>query len=257
MTLISRPAKSMNPTFEAARLLRVLVAYFMLFATFALVALRVPVSDHFLPAFFSAWIGACVGIALVYLFSRGPDDNWTLWKVIAGGMTLDVLCNFSALNLLSATGVLRLVLIGFGNLGILAAAIGIGLLVARGLKQPNYLIMAAIVGAVTDIFSVYLGPSKHLITSEVFPYVAYQWGLIGQGDILPCVGAGDFIFMTLYFAGARRFGLNARKTYVAMCVALAIGYLSLLVSPNGIPALPFMAVLLLLVHGRELKAQMK
>ena len=115
--------------------------------------------------------------------------------------------------------------------------------------------MAAIVG-VTDIFSVYAGPSKHIISSQAFLYFSYQWGVLGEG-VIPCVGAGDFIFLSLYFAGARRFGLNERKTLVAMIAAFGIGFLTLLVSPSGIPALPFMAALLLVVHGRELKAQMK
>ena len=128
---------------------------------------------------------------------------------------------------------------------------GLGWLVSRGLKKPSYLITAAVVGALTDIFSVYMGPSKLVLSSDVFPYVSYQWGLAGQG-VMPCVGAGDFIFLCLFFAGARRFGLDDRKTFWAMTVAFGLGFLSIAFSPMGVPALPFMAALLLLVHWREL-----
>jgi len=113
--------------------------------------------------------------------------------------------------------------------------------------------MAAVVGAVTDLFSVYAGPTKHLVKTSVFPYVSYQWGLIGNGGIFPCVGMGDFIFLVLYFAGVRKFGLDQKKTLMAMAGAIVVGFLSILVSPRGVPALPFMSVGLLLVNMRALK----
>src|SRR5687768_8091572 len=100
-------AENMNPYSETARLVRVLLAYFILFGVFAVASLLVPIGDNFLIPCLSAWIGACVGIALVYNFSRGPDDNWTLWKLIAGGMALDLLCNFTALGLVFDNPALR------------------------------------------------------------------------------------------------------------------------------------------------------
>ena len=249
----------MQTSFDATQFKRALLAYFVLFAAFGIAAARMPLREDLLPSFLTAWFGACVGIALVYLLSRVPDKSNTLLGLVLGGLFADGVCNFvvaKAGN--NAPESLRLPLIAFGNLGLIAAAVGLGVLVARGLQKPNYLIMAAIVGAVTDIFSVYAGPSKAIIASpSVFPYVSYQWGVIGQGAVISCVGAGDFIFLALYFAGTRRFGLNDRKTFVAMSAAFALGFLSLLFSPRGIPALPFMAIMLLLVHGPALKAQMR
>ena len=249
----------MQTSFDATQFKRALLAYFVLFAAFGIAAARMPLREDLLPSFFTAWLGACVGIALVYLLSRVPDATNTLCSLIIGGLFVDVACNFAVMKAGdNAPESLRLPLIAIGNLGIIAAAVGMGVLVARGLQKPNYLIMAAIVGAVTDVFSVYAGPSKHVLDSGVvFPYVSYQWGVVGQGGVISCVGAGDFIFLALYFAGARRFGLNERKTFVAMSAAFALGFLSLLFSPRGIPALPFMATMLLLVHGPALKAQMR
>jgi hypothetical protein len=195
-------------------------------------------------------------MALVWLFSNGKTDDKSLITIIISGVIVDLAFNFVAMRFFEAK-VLWTALIGVGNLGVLLAALGVGLLVGRGLQKPNYLVMAAIVGAITDIFSVYAGPSKHLLGSAAFPYVAFQWGLVGQGGVFPMVGAGDFIFLTLYFYGARKFGLDDRKTFAAMIVAFAVGFLSLLFSPTGIPALPFMSLALLLVHGRELKAKMR
>jgi len=212
----------------------------------------------------TAWLGASVAIALVFLFGRAQEvaDSQNQWlPFLLGGIVVDIVCNFAAMKLMrdagenAAQGVLPLALVATANLGILIAATSAGLLVAKGLKEPRYLVMAAIVGAVTDIFSVYAGPSKQVLSSDVFPYVGYQWGVWSQG-VIPCVGAGDFIFLSLYFAGARRFDLSERKTFLAMIAAFGLGFLSLAFTSSGIPALPFMATLLLLVHARELKRQM-
>jgi hypothetical protein len=243
----------MNPTSQATRLLRALLLYFVLFAIFAVLAWTVPYSDNVLPPFLSVCTGACVGAMLTYLFSRGPDDNWTLWRLVAGGMALDVVCNSVAQRSAAGPQALRLSLIAFGNLGVLAAAIGIALLVARGMKKPNYLIVAAIAGAVADLVSVFAGPSKLTLDSDLFPYVSYHWGQIGRGGVGPMVGAGDFIFLAIYFSGARRFGLNERKTLLAMFAALVVGFSFSAFGDIALPAVPFMALALLLVHRSELR----
>lgn len=249
----------MNRFAHAEKLGVALLAYIAFFALFAALALRISLSENYALLFFSAWFGACVGIVLVFFFSRSSDVPGLLCFQILIGIALDVSCNFAAgkLGEDAATETSRLALVAFANIGLIVAATSLGLLVARGLRRPDYLIMAAIVGALTDIFSVYAGPSKHILSSATFPYVSYQWGVIGQGGVIPCVGAGDFVFLALYFYGVRRFGLDDRKTLVAMAAAFALGYLALLLSPGGIPALPFMSALLLAVHGRELKLQMR
>lgn len=235
----------------------VLLLYFAAFFLFVFLARDVKLSvdtGQITFALLSAWIGALFGIALVFLWSRISQDNRSLLILVASGMAIDVLCNGIAAQLegAQANGVLWLWLIALGNLGVLAAATGVGLVLARGLRKPNYLVVAALAGALADIASVYFGPSKHLALTAAFPYVAYQWGVFGQG-VIPCVGAGDFLFLSLFFSGVRRFGLNDRKTLMAMSIAFGLGFASLIFNPKGIPALPFMAALLLLAHGRELK----
>jgi hypothetical protein len=235
-----------------------LLAYLSCFLFLAALAQRLPLSERFFPQFWTAWFGAVIGIWLVFLFSRDADEPQRLRWRIFGGIGVDIVCNrVAAMVPPGQEGVLQWLFLALGNLGMMAVAIAAGILVARGLQKPNYLIMAAIVGAVTDIFSVYSGPSKFTMNSSVFPYVSYQWGVVGQGGTIPIIGAGDFIFLALYFAGTRRFHLSETKTFVAMCAAFGVGFLSILVIPQGVPALPFMAMMLLLVHGRALNAQMR
>ena len=265
------------------RALAALAIYYVLFFVFAWIA-RSDISERIVAAsgwtppamllpIVTAWLGASVGITVVFLFSKwqekpsSADDKDApvagnqsqvsqLIRFLLGGIIVDIACNYAAMKWLGTpgeSGVLQLALMATANLGILTAATSAGILVARGLREPRYLVMAAIVGAITDIFSVYAGPSKQVVSSDVFPYLGYQWGVFGQG-VIPCVGAGDFIFLSLYFVGARRFGLSERKTFMAMIAAFGLGFVSLVLTGAAIPALPFMATLLLLVHARQLKA---
>jgi hypothetical protein len=66
---------------------------------------------------------------------------------------------------------------------------------------------------------------------------------------------GDFIFLVLYFAGVRKFGLSQKRTFLAMGAAFIVGFLSTLISPHGVPALPFMSFALLAVNLGSLKQQ--
>lgn len=247
----------MHRLFTMVRFCAPFLCYLLCFLSFGTVAALLPLSDSFYPMFWTAWCGAIMGIWLVFLYSRNADNPTRLRWMIAAGIVVDLTCNRMAVMLTESNSLPYLFFLALGNSGVLAAAIGAGVIVARGLQKPNYLIMAAIVGAVTDIFSVYAGPSKATLSSEIFPYVSYQWGVIGKGGAIPIIGAGDFIFLALYFSGARRFHLPETKTFVAMCAAFGIGFLSLLVLEQGVPALPFMATFLLLVHGRELQNQMR
>lgn len=202
----------------------------------------------------TAWLGAIFGIVFTYWFSTYSEIRILLRFAIIG-LLVDVAFNFAATHLL-ASHALTWFLIALANIGVLLIAAALGVLIARGLKRPSYLMMAVIVGALTDIFSVYAGPSNQVIGSSYFPYLSFQWPAIGRG-IIPCVGAGDFIFLALFFAGSRRFRLDSRKTLLAMIIAIGVGFFSLLIIPRGVPALPFMAVFLLLVHGSELKKRMR
>lgn len=255
-------------TISTRQLWRLLIFYFLAFFACALISQgflsfwKPPGFDGSLPSLIlpllSAWLGASIAIAIVFAVSKKRSasqiNNRELLVFLGGGMLLDFAFNFTALKLAAGQSPSTPAALGataIANLGVLATAIALGWLVARGLKKPSYLLTAAVVGALTDIYSVYFGPSKQVLSSAVFPYVGFQWGIFGQG-VIPCVGAGDFVFLALFFVGVRRFGLNDSKTLIAMIAAFGLGFLSLVLSPKGIPALPFMTALLLLVHGREL-----
>ena len=245
----------------------VLLTYALLYTCFAVGSSLVPVvvGKSALSPGDKAWLalsaiaGAFVAIYLIFFFTGIKLEWQTSWKryglLFILGSAVDGISNY--LTHSSWLGVpnhaLILVLTGVANVGMLFAAVGIGLIVAQGMRQVNYLVMAAIVAAATDIISVFMGPTKHLITTDAFAYLSFQWGILGLGDISPIIGMGDFIFLALFFTGVRKFGWAAHKTLYAMCFALAIGLLSTLYGPRALPALPFMAVALLITHVNDIK----
>lgn len=245
----------------------VLLAYSFFYTCFAIGAAHSPVivNGAALTAGTKAWlgfsaiIGAIVATCFIFFFSSIHGDWQRSWKrygmLFIGGSIIDIAANYAAhpsrLGVLDHT--LIITLIGLANLGMLFAAVGIGLIVAQGMREVNYLLMAAVVAALTDIVSVFMGPTKHLITTDVFDYLSFQWGILGLGNISPIIGMGDFVFLTLFFTGARKFGWDARKTLGAMCCALAVGLLATLYGPRALPALPFMAMALLVVHAGDIK----
>ncbi len=233
---------------------RALKLYFAAFAVFAILSWILPDNSEPL-IFISALIGSWSAIGLVWLYSEGKSSVSWLRQLIVSGIVIDILFNLLA-GRSTYFPILAAPLASIGNLGVLMFAIGLGLAVARGLQKPNYLVLAAIVGALTDIFSVYAGPTKHLIGSSAFGYLSFAWPLVGAGGVQGIVGVGDFVFLTLFFDGARRFKIDDRVTLCAMCAAMIVGFAFTWITQAGVPALPFFAVALLLAHGRELKAQM-
>ena len=241
------------PGTRAKYLAHALQFYFACFTVCAVLSWIMP-DDNEAMIFISALVGSWLAIGLVWLYSEGKSDDSWLRQLIISGIIIDILFNLLAAR--AIVPVLAAPLTAVGNLGVLMFAIGLGLAVARGLQKPNYLVLAAIVGALTDIFSVYAGPTKHLIGSSAFGYLSFAWPLVGAGGVQGIVGVGDFVFLALFFDGARRFKLDDRVTLWAMCGAMIVGFAFTWVTQAGVPALPFFAVALLLAHGRELKAQM-
>ncbi len=230
-------------------------AYILLYSLFASLAIHCSISQmHLIVG--SAIVGALTAIYFVYAFS----DSVLHWKSVSGlgllGAGIDVLTNFCAKEMARPDSGMEAGLIGIGNVGILTAAVCFGFLLSRGIRHTSYLVLGALVGAVADTVSVFAGPTAAIVKTQAVHYLALQWGLIGSGEhaphILPIVGIGDFVFLSLFFCGARRLGWNAKRTLAAMTIAFVVGILSVLVRPAGLPALPFMTVGLMVGHWHDL-----
>lgn len=230
-----------------------------------------------LPALYvTAVLGACTTGAFLYAFTK-TDRNWAdlvvglavfilLIKGANSGLVgngLPRAAEWSAHRLpvsVSVAGaVLNLVVIYATNLFLVGAAVCAGELVGKGLRAPSYLVLAAVVGAIADTFSVSVGPTAKLAGSEAaLRQMVVNWPGIGTRGALPIVGLGDFLFLSIFLLGAHRFSLGTRRNLGALLAAFAVGIActvlaDLFLGLHGLPALPFMCAAFLGINWRKLK----
>ncbi len=139
------------------------------------------------------------------------------------------------------------------NVALLVAALFGGMLVSRIIRERNMLVPVCLVAALVDIVSVGWGFTGHMLNSR--PEVVAKFGVIvpkitatatspERAAGLLTMGAGDLVFLAVFFAAANRFGLKARATF--WCVyplAVLAMFIPLMFPPlSDIPALPFIAL---------------
>ena len=214
----------------------------------------------------SAVLGALLGAALVLVgISRRPRPTVAV-GTLAMGIGLSILCRFGPgvpdLSYLPA-GLARLLWLGVG-LGLLAWTTAAGWLLSLGCRQTSYVIMAALVGAVLDIYLVFFGHTGHVMTSGSSVAAAVRdvgllpWPVFGSDLVHGVVGWGDYVFLALFLAAAHRFDLGLMRNFWAQAAALTVGFImghvlsALGTGLPGLPALPFMAAFLVLANRGRL-----
>jgi hypothetical protein len=112
-----------------------------------------------------------------------------------------------------------------------------------------------------DAYSVWRGPTKHIITHqrELFTTFSFAFPVPGEQNTAQ-LGLPDLLFFALFLAATARWGLRTRLTWAAL--ALSFGgtmALSVAFDLNGLPALPLLAFGFLLPNAdllwKRLRAQ--
>lgn len=129
-----------------------------------------------------------------------------------------------------------------------------GRLLSRILRERNMLLPIALVLALTDIFTVFLGPTGAILQkapevverlSVKLPQMGSAAGPQGVAGLthMATMGPGDLVFAALLFAAVVRFGLDLRSSFWWMFGIVALG-LALIVGLNvpPVPVLPLMAL---------------
>jgi hypothetical protein len=144
-----------------------------------------------------------------------------------------------------------------GDLALFFAAVFVGLLVARTVREPNMLVPIAAVAALVDIWGVYWGFVAHIM--EKAPQVAETFStklpIAGKElAVLPMissVGAGDMLFAALFLGCVWKFGLSIGRTGAAMWATVLIGPVIVMAGAQAaghgltaLPGLPFLAAAL-------------
>lgn len=178
------------------------------------------------------------------------------WQAALGGLIAGLLLQF-AIREVDAPP--ELLAIGSG-LGLLLWTSAAGWLLALWLRRHSYLVLAAITIAIMDFYSVFYGPTGQIVSGErpalavIVEVGLLPWPILGSNLITGVIGLGDFLFLAWFLAAALRFELGLTRNYWALMAAFTIGIVMTLALvaaqqiEHGLPALPFMSLLFLLVN---------
>lgn len=142
---------------------------------------------------------------------------------------------------------------------LLVAATSIGVLVARQILKPSHLVAVAVLGAAVDLWSVTEGVTREITASpHTCYYFLLNWPLPGKGGVTyPLIGATDFLFVALFLATVRRFGLPLARNVAGLAAAMSASVLSAVLLGHGLPALPFLGAVALALNYRAIRPDRK
>lgn len=220
-------------------------------------------------AFARAGVAAALFAAYTGLSRFLPEVSTTLGAVLASGfaaaLAAPVQWELAALpdsrrllvgslvaGLAAAVGFSLVAWVPGANIGKVLFATAAGLLLARALERVSWVVAVAAVVTVTDIVSVYFGPTKVLIAQGPRVIGAFTVALAWPGyrpdEAYTALGVADFIFFALYLGASRRFGLRVGWTAIAMTLSfvlsIAAGFWL-----TAVPALPLLSAAVLLVNA--------
>jgi hypothetical protein len=209
-----------------------------------------------------------VGILLTVLLALEwsahiPGRKATLWLFLAGAAW------WVASALLVRGDFAWRLWYSVNTLSLLLVTLSIGFWLAGEIERAGHLIPVCIVGTLVDIWSVLEGPSRRVGQQVVthmqmqvdtgvrqpppmVDFLVLHWPEPGADMMAPLVGLGDMVFVSLFLASCRRFGLSLTKCVVLVLAGLASAMAVAMWLEKPTPALPFICGLFLLGNFRGL-----
>ena len=138
------------------------------------------------------------------------------------------------------------------NIAKVVLAGALGLWIAGELERVGWVVIVAAVSAAVDVASVAVGPTRIIL--ERGPMVvgwftiAVTWMGYPYSEAYTGLGTSDMLFYALYLGAARRFGLRAGWSAVAM-VASFLCTVALATYWTALPALPLLSAAFLAVNA--------
>ena len=152
---------------------------------------------------------------------------------------------------------------------LLLLACVLGHWLASSLKRPAELVPVCLVVAMSDMFSVFMGPTKEFATT-IFQYYSHgmdgpiplvdfflvKFPMPGQDLFIPVFGITDWIVVVLLSAGAGKFELNDNILGIFRCrplffpaagLGLVVAIAAAWALNRSLPALPFVAFFFLAI----------
>ena len=109
-------------------------------------------------------------------------------------------------------------------------------------ETAAWVVLVALIVPLVDGYSVWRGPTKHIITQqrELFTTFSFAFPVPGEQNTAQ-LGLPDLLFFALFLAATVRWGLRTRLTWAAMTLSFgATMALSVYFELNGLPALPLL-----------------
>ena len=164
---------------------------------------------------------ALVWLALPYREARGLlllILAFLVATVIFEAADLGALANFSKLGLMTS--------FGFWFLGFF--------------ESVTWVTLVALVIPVVDSFSVWRGPTRHIVEQEpqLFDVFSFAFPFPGE-NVSANLGLPDLLFFALFLAAAARWRLRVGWTWIALCASIGVTmWLAVAWDVAGLPALP-------------------
>lgn len=121
----------------------------------------------------------------------------------------------------------------------------------RYFEDVSWVVLVALIIPVVDAFSVFRGPTRHIVTEKpsIFDRLAFAFPVPGEPNPAR-LGPPDLLFFALFLAASVRFGLRTGWTWVAMSLSFgATLALAVWLEISGLPALPFLSLGFLLPNA--------
>lgn len=138
---------------------------------------------------------------------------------------------------------LPLILLFSSDLLRILAAAALGLALARYLATPGTALLIAGVATLSDLFSVFAGPTKGLVSADspALDYLLLIFPTFGN-PLGFALGISDFIFLALFATASRWLDLRHPLTLLAGVLSVVLAMTSSLALGLPLPALPFIAL---------------
>lgn len=136
----------------------------------------------------------------------------------------------------------------------LGASTALGYLFGSLFESVLWVAAIALIVPWIDAWSVWNGPTKHLVTQrrEIFTSFSIPFPLPGE-HAAAALGLPDFLFFAVFLCSAAKFGLRVRLTWLAMTlsfgVTIVLAAYTAIFGAAGLPALPLLCVAFLLANA--------
>jgi hypothetical protein len=152
-------------------------------------------------------------------------------------------------NLENGSEVVLSLALSLANLFRILAAASLGISLARYVSSTGVVLLIAAVATVSDLFSVFAGPTKTLVEedSPVLDFLLLVFPTFGS-PLGFGLGVSDFVFLALFAAASRFLNLRYLATLLGLCLATFLAVTAGLLLERPLPALPFVALAFVIVN---------